>query len=206
MSTINFAKKELHCKIVYYGPGLSGKTTNLEYIHEHVKKENRSDMVSLNTQGDRTLFFDFLPLQSYVFQGFKTRFHLYTVPGQVMYNATRKLVLQGVDGIVFVADSQKSKTEENRESFANLKENLSDYNINLTDIPYILIYNKRDLPNIVSVSILDFLLNRGKVKVPSLETVAIKGIGVFKALNLISRMVLVKLRDEIENKRPKGPQ
>ncbi len=204
MSTINFAKKEINCKIVFYGCALCGKTSNLQYIHQHISTENRSNMVSLNTKGDRTLFFDFLPLSTGTIEGFKTRFQLYTVPGQVVYNATRKLVLQGVDGVVFVADSQVSRLQMNKESFANLKENLKELHLSLDQIPYMLTYNKRDLPDIAPVPFLDYLLNREKVRVPAIETIATGGQGVFKTLNTISKMVLVKLISELKEKRLGG--
>lgn len=204
MSTINFARKEINCKIVYYGCALSGKTTNLQYIHEHVTSDTRSNLISLNTKGDRTLFFDFLPLATGSIEGFKTRFQLYTVPGQVIYNATRKLVLQGVDGIVFVADSQVSRLQMNKESFLNLKENLAEMNLSLDKVPYILTYNKRDLDDIAPMPFLNYLLNREKTVVPAIETIATNGYGVFKALNTISKMVLLKLVTELKEKKLKG--
>jgi len=204
MSTINFAKKEINCKIVYYGPALCGKTTNLQYIHEHIGIENRSKMISLNTKGDRTLFFDFLPITTGTIEGFKTRFQLYTVPGQVVYNATRKLVLQGVDGVVFVADSQVSKLQLNKESFQNLKDNLHDMNLTLDQIPYLITFNKRDLDDIAPVPFLEYLLNREATRVPTFETIATNGLGVFKALNTISKMVLIKLISEMKDSKKKG--
>ncbi|MFP4459054.1 MAG: GTP-binding protein [Candidatus Zixiibacteriota bacterium] len=204
MSTINFAKKEINCKIVYYGCALSGKTTNLQYIHQHIASDTRSNMVSLNTKGDRTLFFDFLPLTTGSIEGFKTRFQLYTVPGQVIYNATRKLVLQGVDGVVFVADSQISRLQMNKESFQNLKENLAEMHLALDRVPYLLTYNKRDLDDIAPTPFLNYLLNREKNKVPAIETIATNGYGVFKALNTISKMVLVKLITELKEQKIKG--
>ena len=151
MSSINFATREISCKVVYYGPGLSGKTTNLQVIHQKMPQDKRTDMVSLATEGDRTLFFDFLPLNLGDIKGFKTRFQLYTVPGQVYYNSTRKLVLRGVDGIVFVADSQRSRQAENLESLQNLRQNLQDYGMNLDDIPFVLQYNKRDMDNVFTL-------------------------------------------------------
>ncbi len=204
MTNINFAKKEINCKIVYYGCALCGKTTNLQYIHQHIATDNRSNMVSLNTKGDRTLFFDFLPLTTGTIEGFKTRFQLYTVPGQVVYNATRKLVLQGVDGIVFVGDSQISRLQMNKESFQNLKENLEEMHLRLENMPYILTYNKRDVDDIAPVPFLDYLLNREKTRVPAIETIATTGYGVFKALNTISKMVLVKLITELKEKKIQG--
>ncbi|MBO7131470.1 MAG: GTPase, partial [Fibrobacterales bacterium] len=151
MASINFATREINCKIVYYGPGVGGKTTNLQVIHQKLPDDKRSEMVSLATEQDRTLFFDFLPLNLGAIRGFKTRFQLYTVPGQVYYNSTRKLVLRGVDGVVFVADSQKSRHAENLESLQNLQDNLKEYGFDLKDIPFVLQYNKRDLPDIFTV-------------------------------------------------------
>src|SRR5664280_3226741 len=159
MSIINYVNKEIQFKIVYYGPALCGKTTNLTYIHSQVAEAHKGELVSLATAADRTLFFDFLPLNTVVVKGFKTKFQLYTVPGQVIYNATRQLVLRGVDGIVFVADSQYEKMPENVESFQNLMENLNALKLNLAEIPYVLQYNKRDLPNAAPVEYMDFLLN-----------------------------------------------
>ena len=192
MAIINQATKELQVKIVYYGPGLSGKTTNLQVIHRKIPQENRSDMVSLATETDRTLFFDFLPIEAMSIKGFRTKFQLYTVPGQVIYNTTRQLVLRGVDGIVFVADSQYEKMAENVESFANLEDNLKTLKLNLADIPYVLQYNKRDLPNIAPVEYMEFLLNNRDVQFPSFCSAAHKCEGVFEALNMITRMLLNK--------------
>ena len=197
MSTVNFANREITCKIVYYGPGLSGKTTNLLFIHKKIPAKHRSDRVSLATDGDRTLFFDFLPLVTHAVKGFTTKFQLYTVPGQVFYNATRKLVLQGVDGIVFVADSSWGRMNDNRESFVNMKENLLEYSIPLEEVPYVIQFNKRDLPDIAPAEYLNHLLNREQQKVPSFESIATQGVGVFETLNAISRMVLVKLINEL---------
>ena len=149
MVQINFAAREVNCKIVYYGPGLSGKTTNLEMIHTKIPASHRGELTSIATEGDRTLFFDFMPLDLGKIGGMTTRFQLYTVPGQVYYNATRKLVLQGVDGIIFVADSQQGKLQENIDSLRNLEENLAEYGLDLTAIPHVFQYNKRDLPNII---------------------------------------------------------
>ncbi len=196
MSIINYANKEIQFKIVYYGPALGGKTTNLTYIHSQVAPDNRGDMVSLATAADRTLFFDFLPLHAVVIKGFKTKFQLYTVPGQVIYNATRQLVLRSVDGIVFVADSQWDKMEENVESFRNMEENLAKMNINLDEIPYVLQYNKRDMPNVAPVNYLEYLLNNRKVKVQSFEGCATTGENVFSTLNAISRLLLYKFTKE----------
>lgn len=171
MALINQASKEIQVKIVYYGPALCGKTTNLVKVHENVQTSgDKGKLVSLaNQTSDRTLFFDFLPIEAMSIKGYKTKFQLYTVPGQVIYNTTRQLVLRGVDGIVFVADSQYDKMQENVESFANLEENLRALRLNLADIPYVLQYNKRDLPNPAPVEYLDFLLNNRDVQVPSLD-------------------------------------
>ncbi len=192
MASINYAAREISVKIVYYGPGLSGKTTNLQVIHRKVPPEYKSDMVSLATETDRTLFFDFLPLDLGKIKGFSTKFQLYTVPGQVIYNTTRQLVLRGVDGIVFVADSQYEKMSENVESFTNLEENLKSLKLNLSDIPYVLQYNKRDLPNVAPIEYMEFLLNNRDVQVPSFSSVAHKCEGVFETLNMITRMLLNK--------------
>src|SRR5919106_3549233 len=185
MAIINQASKELQVKIVYYGPALGGKTTNLVQVHDHVQTSegNKGKLVSLATSSDRTLFFDFLPIEAVAIKGFKTKFQLYTVPGQVIYNTTRQLVLRGVDGIVFVADSQYEKMEENVKAFANLEDNLKTQNLHLTDIPYVLQYNKRDLPNAAPVEYLEFLLNNREVQVPSFTAAASKCEGVFETLN-----------------------
>lgn len=193
MASIDFGSKEIACKLVYYGPGLGGKTTNLQYIHDHAPAQSTGAMVSLATESDRTLFFDFLPLQAARIGEFTTKFQLYTVPGQTFYNATRKLVLQGADGVVFVADSQWIKMRENVESFRNLQENLASYGRSLEEVPYVLQYNKRDLPAIAPVEYMDFLLNSHSARVPSLEAIAITGHGVFKTLNAVSKMVLASL-------------
>jgi small GTP-binding protein len=190
VSFINFAKREIAFKIVYYGPGLCGKTTNLEKIHEAINPTVRGELTMLSTQQDRTLFFDFLPLKSDIIKGFVSKFQLYTVPGQVIYNETRKLVLRNVDGVIFVADSQWEKMEENVESFKNLEENLKHQNDCVEDIPYLLQFNKRDLPNAAPTHYMDFLLNQRATRVPFLEGVASEGTGVFEALNLMARMVL----------------
>ncbi len=191
MASINYAAREISVKIVYYGPGLSGKTTNLQIIHKKVPKTNKSDMVSLATETDRTLFFDFLPLDLGKIKGFSAKFQLYTVPGQVYYNATRKLVLRGVDGIVFVADSAADKMDENLESLQNMEENLADYGYKREAVPLILQYNKRDLPNALPVDELNRILN--KYNVPSTEAVAFKGQGVFESLKLIGKHVIDEL-------------
>ena len=192
MSFINIASREINCKIVYYGPGLCGKTTNLQYIYGHTNPDAKGKMISLATETDRTLFFDFLPLSLGEIRGFKTRFHLYTVPGQVFYNASRKLILKGVDGVVFVADSQIDRLEANIESVENLKENLNDQGYDLERIPYIIQYNKRDLTHIASVEELRELLNHRSV--PDFEAVATMGIGVFETLKAIAKLVFLELK------------
>ncbi len=201
MAMINYATKEIQFKIVYYGPALCGKTTNLQYIHGQSEPERKGELVSLATASDRTLFFDFLPLNAMAIEGFRTKFQLYTVPGQVIYNATRKLVLRSVDGIVFVADSQWDKMAENVESFQNLQDNLNQYGIALDDVPYVLQYNKRDLERIAPVHYLEYLLNNRKVRVPSYESVATEGDGVFKTLNTIARLLLHKFILEHERQK-----
>ena len=192
MTFINLMAREINCKIVYYGPGLCGKTTNLQFIYERTKPDARGRMVSLATETDRTLFFDFLPLELGEIRGFKTRFHLYTVPGQVFYDASRKLILKGIDGAVFVADSQYARIDANEESFDNLQENLAEYNLSLEKIPYVIQYNKRDLPGVMEVEELRELLN--KKHVPEFEAVASKGTGVFETLKAIARLVFMELK------------
>lgn len=194
---INQATKQVQIKIVYYGPALCGKTTNLEKVHAHVKgAQEKGKLVSLATQSDRTLFFDFLPVEAMAIKGFKTKFQLYTVPGQVIYNTTRQLVLRGVDGIIFVADSQYDKMAENVESFGNLEENLRGAKLDLADIPYVLQYNKRDLPNVAPVEYMEYLLNNREVRVPAFEASAAKVEGVFETLNAITRLLLNKFINE----------
>ncbi|HJV55320.1 MAG TPA: ADP-ribosylation factor-like protein, partial [Methylomirabilota bacterium] len=183
MSIINYAQKEISFKVVYYGTGVAGKTANLQYIYRGLPDVNRGNMVSLATGDDRTLFFDFLPVSAVTVRNFVAKFQLYTVPGQVYYNMTRKLVLRGVDGIVFVADSQWDRLHENVESFRNLEENLKEYGYNLDEIPYVIQYNKRDLPNVAPVEYLEYLLNRRGRRVPYFESVAVEGKGVFDTLN-----------------------
>src|SRR5437868_4589642 len=203
MAIINQATKELQVKIVYYGPAKCGKTTNLEQVHSNVKvakPENKGKMVSLATSSDRTLFFDFLPIEAMAIKGFKTKFQLYTVPGQVIYNTTRQLVLRGVDGIVFVADSQYEKMEENVQSFSNLEENLKSLNLHLADIPYVLQFNKRDLPNTAPMEYMNFLLNNREVEVPTFPGCANKCDGVFETLNMITRLLLHKFINESNRK------
>lgn len=196
MSFANFEKREINFKIVYYGPPLSGKTTNLEYLHGVMPSDVRGKMTILSTQQDRTLYFDFLPLRSGAIKGFVSRFQLYTVPGQPIYNQTRRIVLTGVDGIVFVADSRWSEMERTAESFANLQENLATYSRHLRDIPYILQFNKRDLPDIAPPEYLDFMLNQTEEKAASFASVASEGHGVVEALNAVCRMVMAKFIKE----------
>ena len=199
MAIINQATKELQVKIVYYGPAKSGKTTNLEQIHSNVQvpnQEAKGKMTSLATSSDRTLFFDFFPLEAVAIKGFKTKFALFTVPGQVIYNATRQIVLRGVDGIVFVADSLYDKMEENIETFKHLEENLRTLNLKLEDIPYVIQYNKRDMPDAAPVEYLDFVLNNREVQAPTFEASAAKCDGVFETLNMITRMLLHKFLND----------
>lgn len=191
MSVINYASRVIDFKIVYYGPGLAGKTANLQYIHRSLPNANRGNMISLATGDDRTIYFDFLPMSALTVRGFQTRFQLYTVPGQIQYNATRRLVLRGADGLVFVADSQFERLRDNVESFRNLEANLHEYESTLDEIPYVLQYNKRDLPNLAPVTYLEFVLNRRSARVPFFEASAIEGKGVFDTLNTVSRMALV---------------
>jgi signal recognition particle receptor subunit beta len=221
MSMINYASREINCKIVYYGSGLGGKTTNLEHIYGKVQPDTRGKLISLATETERTLFFDFLPVDLGTIRGFKTRFHLYTVPGQVYYNASRKLILKGVDGIVFVADSQTERMEANQEAMQNLYDNMAEYGYDLTKMPFVIQYNKRDLPNAAPVRELQAALNPGweitepaKQRVtpdagenlveqlPSgewieratyFEAVAVTGDGVFETLRAVSKLVLKSL-------------
>jgi signal recognition particle receptor subunit beta len=191
MANINYANKEIIIKIVYYGPGMSGKTTNLQVIHQMVPQEAASKMISLATEQDRTLFFDLLPLSLGSVKGFNTKFQLYTVPGQVYYNTTRKLVLNGVDGVVFVADSQQGKMAENKESMQNLKDNLAEYGIDLAKFAVVIQYNKRDLPNVYSIEELQRELN--PYGFPYTEAVAFKGTGLMETLKLISKLTLQRI-------------
>ncbi len=191
MSLINYSSREINCKIVYYGCGLCGKTTNIKHIYGKVAPEAKGKLISLATELDRTLFFDFLPLDLGSIKGFKTRFHLYTVPGQVFYNASRKLILKGVDGVVFVGDSQVERLEANIESLGNLQENMTEYGLNIQTMPFVIQYNKRDLPNIASVEELRSQLN--KWGVPDFEAVASQGFGVFETLKTVAKMVLKNL-------------
>ena len=192
MSFINYSSREINCKIVYYGPGLCGKTTNLQYIYNKTNPEAKGKMISLATETERTLFFDFLPLSLGEIRGFKTRFHLYTVPGQVFYDASRKLILKGVDGVVYVGDSQMERMEANIESLENLRTNLAEQGYSLDKLPYVVQYNKRDLPNAIQMSELEETLN--PTKVPEFEAVATKGTGVFDTLKAVAKLVLTELR------------
>jgi len=190
MSIINHAERLINFKIVYYGPGVAGKTANLQFIYKCLPQANKGNMISLATGDDRTIFFDFLPVSALTVRGFETRFQLYTVPGQVHYNMTRRLVLRGVDGVVFVADSQFDRLRENMESLHNLAENLREYQYELGEMPCVIQYNKRDLPNAAPVDYLEYVLNRAAPRVPFFEAVATEGKGVFDTLNTVSRMVL----------------
>ena len=191
MSLVNYSTREITCKIVYYGPGRSGKTTNLQYVHTAVPDERKGEMVSLATETDRTLFFDYFPLDLGTIAGFKTKMQLYTVPGQVYYNATRKLVLRGADGVVFVADAQKQQMEENIDSLRNLQENLLEQNLDIRQMPLVLQYNKVDLPGVHSKEEMDQALNFREV--PTYTAVAVTGEGVFNTLRGISELVLKSL-------------
>jgi signal recognition particle receptor subunit beta len=192
MTFINYASREINCKIVYYGTGLCGKTTNLQYIFDTTAPGAKGKMISLATETDRTLFFDFMPLELGTVRGFKTRFHLYTVPGQVFYDASRRLILKGVDGVVFVADSQEERMDANIESLHNLEENLRSQGYELMKLPYALQLNKRDLPNIVSVA--DMAAELQRKGEPVVEAVAASGTGVFDTLKAVAKQVLTELR------------
>ncbi|MEX0907501.1 MAG: GTPase domain-containing protein [Gemmatimonadota bacterium] len=191
MSMINYASREINCKLVYYGPGLGGKTTNLEYVYNKVNPETRGKLISLATEQERTLFFDFLPVDLGSIRGFKTRFHLYTVPGQVYYNASRRLILKGVDGLVFVADSQAERMDANIAALENLYENLADYGYDASQLPIVLQWNKRDLPSAVPVDELRRQLN--PMGLHEHEAVAVSGVGVFDTLKAVSKLVLKSL-------------
>lgn len=192
MPFINFPAREINCKLVYYGPGLGGKTANLQWIYDHTGSDLKGKMISLATETDRTLFFDFLPLDLGTVRGFKTRFHLYTVPGQVFYESSRKLILKGADGVVFVADSQEERLDANLETIDNLKEHLKEHGLNFDTIPYVLQLNKRDLPNILPVETLTRELRlKGE---PVVESVAIQGLGIFETLKEVAKQVLAELR------------
>ena len=192
MTFINYAAREINCKIVYYGPGLCGKTTNLQWIYDKTNPQAKGKLISLATETDRTLFFDFLPLDLGQVRGFKTRFHLYTVPGQVFYDASRKLILKGVDGVVFVADSQEARMEANKESLENLDKNLKEQGYDLKTIPYALQFNKRDLPSALPMDQMYQNLNmKGE---PTFEAVAMNGTGVFDTLKAVAKLVLTELK------------
>jgi len=192
MTFINYAAREINCKIVYYGPGLGGKTTNIQWIHDRTKTDAKGKLISLATETDRTLFFDFLPIELGTIRGFRTRFHLYTVPGQVFYDASRKLILKGVDGVVMVADSQEMRRDANIESLHNLRDNLKDHGYELERIPYVLQLNKRDLPSALPVEMLtrDLRIDHE----PVFEAVATQGRGVFDTLKGVIKAVLTELR------------
>ena len=192
MTFINYLAREINCKIVYYGPGLGGKTTNLQYVYQITSAENKGKLISLATETERTLFFDFLPIEFGQIRGFRTRFHLYTVPGQVFYDSSRKLILKGVDGVVFVADSQEERMDANLESISNLADNLGEQGFDLAKIPYVLQLNKRDLPGALPVEELQRQLQvKGE---PCIEAVAPQGVGVLPTLKAVARQVLVELR------------
>jgi mutual gliding-motility protein MglA len=192
LTFINYVAREINCKIVYYGPGLGGKTTNLQYVYQITSTENKGKLISLATETERTLFFDFLPIDFGQIRGFRTRFHLYTVPGQVFYDSSRKLILKGVDGVVFVADSQEERLDANLESVCNLTENLKEQGFDIQKIPYVLQLNKRDLPNAMPAEDLkQQLLVKGE---PVIEAVAPQGVGVLPTLKAVARQVLIELR------------
>jgi mutual gliding-motility protein MglA len=192
VSFINYAAREINCKLVYYGPGLGGKTTNLQHIYTRVDPGAKGKLISLASETERTLFFDFLPLELGSIRGFKTRFHLYTVPGQIFYDASRKLILRRADGVVFVADSQIERLESNIESLENLETNLAEQGDSLNRLPFVVQYNKRDLPDLVPVEALQAALNPRNV--PWLEAVATQGIGVFETLKVAAKLVLGELK------------
>ena len=192
MSFINYSAREINCKLVYYGPGLCGKTTNLQHIYKKVTPDSKGKMISLATESERTLFFDFLPLSLGIIKGFKVRFHLYTVPGQIFYDASRKLILRGVDGVVFVADSQVERMEANLESMDNLRQNLKEHGYTLDNLPFVVQYNKRDLPSIVPLEEINSALNPKGVRF--FEASAAQGAGVFETLKDISKQVIMKLK------------
>jgi len=194
MTFINYAAREINCKLVYYGPGLGGKTTNLQYVYAKTNPNAKGKLISLATETDRTLFFDFLPLELGNIRGFRTRFHLYTVPGQVFYDASRKLILKGADGVVFVADSQEARRDANAESVRNLQENLRAQGLDLAQLPYVLQLNKRDLPGAMTVEEMTRELRTGNEAV--FEAVATTGVGVFETLKAVARLVLVQLKKQ----------
>ncbi|MEJ2684246.1 MAG: GTPase domain-containing protein [Candidatus Sulfobium sp.] len=192
MSFINYSSREINCKIVYYGPGLCGKTTNLQYIFRRTNPEQKGKLISLATETERTLFFDFLPLALGDIKGFRVRFHLYTVPGQVFYAASRKLILKGVDGVVFVADSQVERMDANMESLDDLEINLAEQGYDLSKLPFTIQFNKRDLPNVAPLENMNRLLNPGNIA--CFEAVAVLGTGVFETLKNIAKQVLTELK------------
>lgn len=196
MSLVNYHSKEINCKIVYYGPGLGGKTTNMQQVYLKTHDKDKKELVSIDTDNERTLFFDFLPLELGEIKGFKTRFHLYTVPGQVFYESSRKLILRHVDGVIFVADSQVERMESNIESFQSLKTNLEEQGHDLKKVPIVFQWNKRDLPNIIPVAELSKKLN--SYDFPEFEAVALKGQGVMETLKMISKLVLANIRGGME--------
>ena len=196
MSFVNYHSKEINCKIVYYGPGLGGKTTNIQYIYQKTSYENKNSMVNLNTENERTLFFDFLPLNLGEIRGFKTRFHLYTVPGQAFYEASRKLILRGVDGIIFVADSQIDKLESNIKSLESLEQNLTEQGYQIKKLPLVMQWNKRDLPNLMSKNDMQNELNPWDA--PTFGAEAINGNGVFESLKMLSKLILMNLKGNLD--------
>jgi signal recognition particle receptor subunit beta len=200
MPIINYARKEIQFKVVYYGPALGGKTSNLIYIHSRLSPANRGDLVSLATAADRTLFFDFLPVNAVILNGFKTKFQLYTVPGQVIYNSTRQLVLRNVDAVVFVANSEWDKIGDNVESLRNLEENLEKQNFSLDTFPYVLQFNKRDLGNVAPISYLEYVLNNRKRRVRSFESIASSGQNVFATLDSATQLLLHQFNEEQGNR------
>lgn len=196
MSFLNYSTREINFKIVYYGPGLSGKTTNIKYIYEKIKTEKKGKLVSLATETERTLFFDFFPLDLGMIKGYKVKFHLYTVPGQIYYSSSRKLILKGVDGLVFVADSQRERFEANIESIADMIENLKEYRIDFDTLPYTLQLNKRDLPNITPAD--EMIESLRKKDEPVVEAIALKGEGVVDTLKSISKLVMVEVKKKLQ--------
>lgn len=198
MALMNHKTKEINCKIVYYGPGLGGKTTNLQHLYDHTQGKVSDRLSSLETENERTLFFDFLPLDVGEIKGYRTRFHLYTVPGQVVYEPSRRLILRGVDGVIFVADSQVARMEENLESYSSLKQNLQQQGHDLRKIPLVFQWNKRDLPNTVAAAQLSKKLN--EFHCPEVLAVATRGEGVFETLKLVSKMVLKNIRSGLDQR------
>lgn len=194
MSFVNPASKEINCKIVYYGPGLGGKTTNIQFVYQKMSGKADNELVTLSTENERTLFFDFLPLELGEIRGYKTRFHLYTVPGQVIYEASRKLILRGVDGIVFVADSQVEKMESNIESLRDLQQNLLDQGYDIDSIPMVFQWNKRDLPNVMPSEEMDMRLNKWSCE--TFEGIAVEGVGVFESLKAVTKKVLINIKKD----------